>query len=45
MGRKSFFDALERVLNLQKEYEITNDLILTTTNWCGRTLTHVLNII
>lgn len=37
MGRKSFFDALERELDLQKEYEKIDGLILTTTNRCGQT--------
>lgn len=37
MGRKTFFDALERELDLQKEYEKIDSLILTTTNRCGQT--------
>lgn len=37
MGRKTFFDALERELDLQKEYEKIDNLILTTTNRCGQT--------
>lgn len=37
MGRKTFFDALERELDLQKEYVKIDSLILTTTNWYGQT--------
>ena len=36
MGRKTFFDALERELDLQKEYEKIDSLILTTTNGYGQ---------
>lgn len=32
VGRKTFFDALERELDLQKEYVKIDSLILTTTN-------------
>lgn len=37
MGRKTFFDVLERELDLQKEYVKIDSLILTTTNRCGQT--------
>ena len=37
VGRKTFFDALERELDLQKEYVKIDSLILTTTNWYGQT--------
>lgn len=37
MGRKTFFDVLERELDLQKEYVKIDSLILTTTNWYGQT--------